>query len=65
MKNSLFVAGFSSLVVAAVFYVLGYSNGTYMVGSVKVLVFPAAFFALLSLVLLFGGVRDSLKSEKN
>jgi hypothetical protein len=51
--------------VAAVFYVIGYTNHTYMVGSVKVLVFPAAFFALLSLVLLYGGVRASLKSGKN
>ena len=65
MKNSLFVAGLSSLVVAAVFYAIGYTNHTYMVGSVKVLVFPAAFFALLSLVLLSGGVRASLKSGKN
>ena len=62
MKNSLLVPGFSSLVVAALLYAVGYSNYNYVVGSVQVLIFPAAFFALLGLLLLSGAARDFLES---
>ena len=65
MKNSLLVAGLSSLVAALVFLTLGYTVLDYQVGSTQVLVYPAAFFALLGLLLLSGAASDFLKSGEN
>jgi uncharacterized membrane protein len=64
MKNSLLVAGLSSLVVALVFLTMGYTVLDYQVGSTKVLVYPAAFFALLGLVLFYGAYKRALKTWK-
>ena len=65
MKNTLLVAGFSSLVVAVVLYTLGYANLNFLVGSTEVLIFPAAFFGLLGLVLLFWAVRNIIEATAN
>jgi len=62
MKNTLLVAGFSSLVVAVILYTLGYTNLDYVVSSTQVLIYPAAFFGLLGLVLLFWAVRYARKT---
>ncbi len=65
MKNTLLAAGFSSLVVAVILYTLGYTNINYLVGSTQVLIYPAAFFGLLGLVLLFWAVRNVIKATAN
>ena len=62
MKNTLLVAGFSSLVVAVILYTLGYTNLDYVASSTQVLIYPAAFFGLLGLVLLFWAVRYARKT---
>ena len=61
MKNAQLIAGLSSLVIAGVLYILGYANFDFMVRNTQVLVYPAAFFALAGLVLLFWAVRDVLR----
>jgi len=62
MKNTLLVAGFSSLVAAVILYTIGYTNLDYVTGSTQVLIYPAAFFGLLGLVLLFWAVRYARKT---
>ena len=58
MKNTHTIAGFFSLVLAAVLYLLGFTEFNFIIRSNQVLVYPAAFFALAGLVLLFRAVRD-------
>ena len=62
MKNTLILAGISSLFVAAVLYGMDFTNHRYMVSRVQVLIYPAAFFALLGVVLLFRAAKFLLKS---
>ena len=64
MKNSLLVAGFTSFVAALVLLTLGHTVLDYQVGSTQVLVYPAAFFALLGLVLFYGAYKRALKTWK-
>ena len=60
MKNTLLVAGLSSLVASLVLFSLGYTILDYQVGSTKVLAYPAAFFALLGLVLFYGAFKRGM-----
>jgi len=62
MKNTLLVAGLSSLVASLVLLTLGYTILDYQVGSTQVLVYPAAFFALLGLVLFYGAYKRAMKT---
>ena len=65
MKNTLLVAGFSSLVAAVILYALGYTNFIYEIGNGQMLLYPAAFFALLGLVLLYRAVKYALRTPEN
>ena len=60
MKNTLLFAGFTSLVLAVVLYTIGYTNFIYEIGNGQLLIYPAAFFALLSLVLIYRAVKYAL-----
>ena len=60
MKNSQLTAGFSSLGLALVLYLLDYTDLNTSIGGTSVLIYPAAFFALLGLVFLFWAVRSTL-----
>ena len=62
MKNTLLVAGLSSLVVSLVLFSLGYTVIDYQAGSTRMLAYPAAFFALLGLVLFFGAYKRAVKT---
>ena len=64
MKNTLQVAGLSSLVAALVLLTLGYTILDYQVGSTQVLVYPAAFFSLLGLVLFYRAYKNAMKTWK-
>jgi ABC-type transporter Mla maintaining outer membrane lipid asymmetry permease subunit MlaE len=61
MKNTLLVAGLSSLVASLVLFTLGYTILDYQVGSTQVLVYPAGFFALLGLVLFYAAFQRAMK----
>jgi hypothetical protein len=63
MKNTLILVGISSLFVAAVLYGMDFTNYRYMVSRVQVLIYPAAFCALLGLVMLFRAVQYLLNSR--
>lgn len=65
MQKTLLIAGFSSLGLAVILYALGYTNFIYEVGNRQALLYPAAFFALLGLVLLYGAVRSALRAADN
>lgn len=65
MKNTLILAGISSLFVAAVLYGMDFTNYRYMISRVQVLIYPAAFFALLGLVLLLRAFPFTQNSKKN
>ena len=60
MKNTQLIAGFSSLGLALVLYLLDYTDLNTSIGGTSVLIYPAAFFALLGLVFLFWAVRSTL-----
>ena len=62
MKNNQLTAGFSSLGFALVLYLLGYTDLNYSIGGTAVLIYPAAFFALLGLVFMFWAVRSALSA---
>ena len=62
MKNNQLTAGFSSLGLALVLYLLGYTDLNYSIGGTAVLIYPAAFFALLGLVFMFWAVRSALRA---
>lgn len=65
MKRTLLITGLSSLVFAAGLYALGHSNHSYLVSGIQVQVFPAAFFALMGLLLLFRAVMPIMKTPEN
>jgi hypothetical protein len=65
MKKAQLFAGFSSLVLAAVLYLLGFTDINFIGGGTQVLVYPAAFFALAGLVLLFRAVRGIFSIADN
>jgi hypothetical protein len=56
------VAGLSSLVASLVLFSLGCTILDYQVGSTQVLAYPAAFFALLGLVLFYGAFKHGMKT---
>ena len=56
MKKGFIISGVVSLVLAAVIFLVDLSKFEFMVGPVNVKIFPAAFFGLLGLVLIFRGV---------
>jgi len=58
MKNTQLIAGFFSLVLAAVLYLLGFTEFNFIIRSNQVLAYPAAFFALKRIVRPFRAVRD-------
>jgi len=63
MKNTPLVAGFTSLVLAVIVYTLGDTQFIYQVGNGQMLIYPAVFFALLGLVLIYRAVRNALKTR--
>lgn len=65
MKRTLLIAGLSSLVLSVVLYLLGYSNQNYTLAGTQVQLFPAAFFSLLGLVLLYRAVKHPSKTPEN
>ena len=65
MKNTLWLAGFSSLAVAIVLYLLGYTNLNYFISGVAVFIYPAGFFFLLGLVLIFWALRREWLVREN
>jgi hypothetical protein len=65
MKKTLILAGISSLLVASVLYGMDYTNYRIMASRVQVLIYPAAFFTLLGLVMLFRAVQYLLNSREN
>lgn len=62
MKNIFLVAGIVCIVIGLILFTLGYTNFTYLVGNMKVQVYPAAFSSLLGLVLFFGAYREALRT---
>ena len=65
MKNNQLTAGLSSLGLALVLYLLGYTDISYSIGGTAVLIYPAAFFAILGLVFRFWAVRSVLRAAGN
>ena len=65
MQKKELIAGFSALVLAAVLYILGLTNLDFMIRSTHVLVYPAGFFALAGIVLLFWAARDLFRVADN
>ena len=65
MQKTLMSAGFLSLILAVILYALGYTNFIYEVGNGQVLLYPAAFFTLLGLVLMYRAVRSALRTADN
>lgn len=65
MQRTQLIAGILSLGLAAVLYILGYTNYDFMIQRTHVLVYPAAFFALAGLVLLFWATRDLFRVADN
>ena len=65
MKRTLLITGFSSLVFAAGLFALGHSNHSFLVSGIQVQIFPAAFFALMGLLLLFRAVMPTLITPEN
>ena len=65
MQKTLLIAGFSALGLAVILYALGYTNFIYEFGNGQALLYPAAFFALLELVLLYRAVRSALRAADN
>ena len=56
MKKGLVISGVVSLALAAVIFLVDLSKFEFMAGSVNVKIYPAAFFGLLGLVLIFRGI---------
>jgi hypothetical protein len=63
MKYTLWISGALSMIAAVVLFSLGYTKINYLVGSMQVLLYPAAFFALTSLVLFFWAYKQGLKTS--
>lgn len=56
MQKNLIYTGLASLVLAVIIYLVDLTRFSYFVGSTSVRIYPAAFFALLGLVLIFRAV---------
>lgn len=56
MKNTLVIAAVISLVVGAGLYSLEYTRIVYPIHNGQMLIYPAAFFSLLGLALLFRAI---------
>ena len=65
MQKTQLITGFLSLILAVISYALGYTNFIYEVGNGQALLYPAAFFALLGMVLLYRAVRSALRTADN
>jgi len=56
MKKGLLISGAVSLVLAVVIFLLDLTKFKFFVGATNVKIYPAAFFGLLGLILIFRGV---------
>ena len=65
MQKTLLIAGFSALGLAVILYAHGYTNYIYEVGNGQALLYPAAFFALLGLVLLYRAALSASRPAGN
>lgn len=56
MQKNLIYTGLASLVLAFIIYLVDLTRFSFFAGSTSVRIYPAAFFALLGLVLIFRAV---------
>ena len=56
MKKGLVISGAVSLVLAVIIFLMDLTKFEFLVGATNVKIYPAAFFGLLGLVLVFRGV---------
>ena len=62
MNKNLMISGIVSLALAAVVYLVDLTKLSFAVGATSVRIYPAAFLALLGLVLIFWSFRKQTAS---
>ena len=62
MNRNLLISGLASLVLAAVIYLVDLTKISFFAGATSVRIYPAAFFALLGLVLIFWSARKQTET---